>query len=364
VETARKLLTLGITTPDRVARGKTVTVEKVEKSDSKIVGVFKSEEKRRSLAASIDLKDGTYNCSCEDFVYRRMFCKHLVAMFFKLPKDLQSKVLELLKGKKEIIEKSKYVSTGSKTVDMLIGNGIPLGMVLNVIGESKIGKTLFSVQCACSASIQLGAPTLYIDTEGVFVSEEVQKGFLSIFEKRFGKKPEVDFVELRDLTNFADFLGLNIRVQPSESGKRLDALIQYSTIAEESPVFQLMKDIGYKMLVIDSFSALIKRTVPVPPQQNYPARAAIVNVTFGRLDEIVSKLRIPAIVVNHTSKAPDNPFAHGKMYGGSAMIYNSKLILQILRHKEEGKRRFKLVYAPAQLEKIVDVELKKDFGYV
>lgn len=362
MEELRKLMTLGITTPDRVARGKNVEIEKIEKGENKVIAVIKSKEKR-NLVSSIDLNNGSYNCSCEDFVYRKIFCKHLVALFLRLPKDIRVQLLEKLKQQKTELDSKKYVSTGSKTIDGLLGKGIPLGMILNVIGESKIGKSLFAIQCASYASIQLDAPALYIDTEGVFVSDDTKQIFLSMFAKRFNDQPDVDFVELRDLTNFADFLGLDIQVNPTESGKRLDALIQYMTTATESPIFDLIKDIGYKMIVIDSFSALVKRVIPVPPQQNYPARASIINVVFGRLDEIVSKMQIPAIVVNHTSKAPDNPFVHGHLYGGSAMIYNSKLILQILKHKEEKMRKFKLVYAPGRIEEVVDVSLKDDYGY-
>ena len=363
-EEIRVLLKEGLTTPDRLIKGKKIKPKNIEKTNSKVVAVFESKEKKRDLVCSIDLESGTFNCSCEDFQYRKILCKHLVSIYLRLPKQMKEKFLSSLREKKETLFKEGTISTGSERLDEFLGGGLPIGSITNLIGSSKIGKSLFCIQCSSLFSITTGKPVLYIDTETTFLSEEVQKRILGFFNKRFNGEASIDFVDIRDLTSFADFLGLNIKILPTETGKRLDAMIQYSTITEESPIFELMKDVGYGMLVIDSFSALIKRAIPVPPQQNFPARAAIINVLFGRLDEIVSKLRIPCITVNHISIAPDNPYAKGRLYGGTAMFYNSKLILQILSGKDKDKRRFRLVYMPGRTEEEIEIELRKDFGYI
>ena len=360
----RALLKEGITTPDRVIRGKNIKPKSIDKSDSKIMAIFDSDEKKRSLVCSIDLESGTFNCSCEDFQYRKVLCKHLISVYLRLSKPIREKFLKSLREKKDKIFKEGTISTGSKKLDEFLGGGLPIGSIANLIGNSKIGKSLFCIQCSSLFSITTGKPVLYCDTEAALISEDVQKRILGFFNKRFNGESAVDFVDIRDLTSFADFLGLNIKILPTETGKRLDAMIQYSTITEESPIFELMKDVGYGMLVIDSFSALIKRAVPVPPQQNFPARAAIINVLFGRLDEIVSRLRIPCIAVNHISIAPDNPYAKGRLYGGTAMFYNSKLILQILGGKDKNHRRFRLVYMPGRTEEEIEIELRRDYGYV
>ena len=363
-EEVRFLLKKNLTTPDRLVKGKKIKPKNVEKTDSKIIAVFESEGKKRDLVCSIDLEAGTFNCACEDFQYRKILCKHLVSVYLRLPKEIREKFLTAVKEKKDQVFKEGTISTGSAKLDEFLGGGIPIGAVTNLIGSSKIGKSLFCIQCSSLFSITTGKPVLYIDTEAALISEEVQKRILGFFNKRFNGEASIDFVDIRDLTSFADFLGLNIKILPTETGKRLDAMIQYSTVTEESPIFELIKDVGYGMLVIDSFSALIKRAVPVPPQQNFPARAAIINVLFGRLDEVVSKLRIPCIAVNHISIAPDNPYSKGRLYGGSAMFYNSKLILQILGGKDQNKRRFRLVYMPGRTEEEIEIELKRNYGYV
>ena len=357
----RALLKSGITTVNRVMKGRKIKPERVEQSESKIVAIFKG-NKNRTVSSSVDLEKGEFFCSCEDYKYRKVFCKHLVSLVLNA-KDKRI-IFDLMKSKKKQIIASSRISTGSDRLDKFLGGGLPISCVVNLIGRSKIGKSLFATQVASYVSISQNSPVLYIDTEAMFATPEFRNRLTSIFEKRFNGRSNIDFIDVRELDSFADLLGLDIKVLPTESGKRLDALIRYTSFTEDCSLFELVKEIGYKFIVVDSFSALIKRTIPVPPQQNYPARAAIINVLFGRLDEIVEKNRIGCIVINHISTAPDNPYDRGRLFGGSAMIYNSKFILQILGSEKSAKRKFRLLYAPGRREEETEIELRENYGYV
>jgi len=355
----RTLLKLGISSADRVMKGRKIKPSKVEKSDSKIIAIF---NKKRTISSSIDLEKGEYFCSCEDHQFRKTFCKHLASLYFN--SEDKEEILKALKEKKEQIIASNYISTGSETLDSFLGGGLPVSSITNLVGRSKVGKSLFAAQVASYISIMKDAPALYIDSEAMFATQDARDRVLSFFEKRFNGKSNIDFIEIRDLESFAELLGLDIKILPTESGKRLDALINYTSFTEECSLFEMVKEIEYKFVVVDSFSSLIKRAIPVPPQQNYPARAATMNVLFGRLDEVVEKNGIAGIVVNHISIAPDKPYDRGRLFGGSAMTYNSKFILQILGSERSIKRKFRLLYAPGRREDEIEVELRPDYGYV
>jgi len=354
----RVLLTLSITDPSRISKGMKLKVKHIEETDKRITAVVKND---RDITCFVDLETGKYCCSCEDFKFRKVFCKHLVALLMATKK--KKEVLEVLKNQKIEEIKNSKISTGSETLDKFFGGGIPGNAVTNIIGSSKIGKTTFAVQVASKLSIETGNPVIYLDTEAMFATVDARKRLVSVFEKRFNGNASIDFVDVRDISTFADYLGLMVEVNPTEKKKRLDAMINYDTEITESPLYELVEAMNYKMIVVDSLSALIKRTIPVPPQQNYPARAAIINVFFGRLDEIASKLNVPVVMINHISRDPTS-FDRGKLFGGSAMIYNSKFIVQILAGSKSIYKKFRLLYAPGRKEEEIEVEFRDDYGYV
>jgi RecA/RadA recombinase len=76
---------------------------------------------------------------------------------------------------KEAVARAKglaTISTGSKTIDSLIGGGMRCGELLHVFGHGQSGKSQLAAQAALSAASE-GQPVLYIDTEGSFRPERL-----------------------------------------------------------------------------------------------------------------------------------------------------------------------------------------------
>lgn len=71
-----------------------------------------------------------------------------------------------------------YISTGSKTLDTLLGSGIETGSITEIFGEFRTGKTqLCHTLCVtCQLPIKDGGGAgmaMYIDTEGTFRPERL-----------------------------------------------------------------------------------------------------------------------------------------------------------------------------------------------
>jgi len=358
----KRLIKLGLTTPDRAALALEIKIKDIIRNSDKFTGIV---EKDRTIVPSINISSGEYACSCEDYIYRKVFCKHLVALFLRLNEDDKERFLKsFLESRKSVPSKiGRPLSSGCEALDKLMGGGVPSGILLGIYGESKIGKTWLAYQLSSAISSQLKKPSLYIDTEG-FSFDKLREYFSRRFEGS-----EVHITEARDIYRLLEFFGIKLVLKSSEGG-RIDAIIELSSKPFESPAYRLIRDLEYKVLVIDSLTEVLKRFIPVPPQQNFPARAAVINVLFGRLEEIVSPLNIVGIIVHHQSKNPMMEHSWGKPYGGQNIMYNLKYLLQILPPRKadietygERCRRILRAYWPGLEQEEVVVVLEKDYGY-
>ena len=354
----KRLIELGLTTPDRVAAAFNIKFKDISRNSDVIYGII---EKERSIVPMIKPKDNKYSCTCEDFLYRKLLCKHLVALYLRLT-DAEK---EMFLNFKDIgISKTSYLSTGCEALDKLLQGGVPRGILLGIFGESKIGKTWLAYQIAASAAKQTGKPALYIDTEE-FAFERLKE----YFSKRFGDFT-VHTTSITDIHKLLEFFGIGIELNLSEGG-RIDALIKLQSESFNSPIYQLAKEMEYCVIVLDSMTEVLKRSIPTPPQQNFPARAAVINILYGRFEEIVSGLNATGIIIHHQSRNPMMSQSWGKPYGGPNILYNTKYLLQILPPRKadiekygERARRIIRVYWPGLEEEEVVCKLEKDWGYV
>ena len=67
---------------------------------------------------------------------------------------------------------STTISTGSKSVDSLLGGGVHSGMITDIYGESGSGKSQFCFTL-CSNNSRRGFRTLFIDSAGTFRPERI-----------------------------------------------------------------------------------------------------------------------------------------------------------------------------------------------
>jgi len=95
-------------------------------------------------------------CSCPYYVFNNTTCKHIIHLMNNLEYDKMTKKTNL-----------NFIDTGSKTVDDLLGGGIPYGIVTAIFGEPTSGKTMFGKQMGLVNIAKTGKKTILIETEGL-----------------------------------------------------------------------------------------------------------------------------------------------------------------------------------------------------
>jgi len=343
-------------------------VEDLTVASGKVYTVIESNG--RSLSPSVDLVDGSYNCTCEDYIFRKpIMCKHIIALLRTLKKrrkrDFETFIASLDKAQNNPTVDS-YIPTDVPALDSVI-HGVPRGAVFGLVGEPKVGKTFFSYQIAANATRD-GGRALFVNTEIDFPAKEMFDKIKEIYCRRYGmQEAKVDVINIDSLVQLCKFFGLQVEI--AGEGKKVDARIVPEDF-EKSLCHNLIMSGGYRIVVVDSLTAPLKQAIPVPPNQNLPARATVVNMLWGHFSKIVSKFNIPIIVTHHVSKDPQS-HTYGQPFGGDTVLYNMKFIVYVLGGSEKERklwgeegRRFMVYRYPGIAERIiVSARLKKDWGF-
>lgn len=69
---------------------------------------------------------------------------------------------------------SRWIPTGSLSLDRALEGGLPPGTITLLYGEAETGKTSLAMQCAVN-SARLGCKTLFIDSDGDFSPERLSQ---------------------------------------------------------------------------------------------------------------------------------------------------------------------------------------------
>jgi hypothetical protein len=325
-----------------------------------LIGAVRVESDKEPLVARVESYvvkvsgDGSYTCSCSDFQYRGKLCKHTLAVLMKAPSERAMKIIDAIVTQRQ--QPTPTLSWGIKALDELAL--LPVG-VIGVIGPSKVGKTLFVSQILYKLSADLKRPGLYIDTEGFYTPEAIASSE-QIFSKRLGEGARVEFMRLKTLESLLSFFGLDMVIEARE--KKIDVSVTFSTPADETPAMKIASFLGASAMAIDSFTMPIKRIFG-SGTQNLPARAALINALFARLEEMSSVLEIPIFVTHHVGKSPINPYDPYKPYGGSALLYNLKHILLVLHGEKPDLRRVVRFAWPYKTRDEVTLKLVENHGY-
>ena len=290
--------------------------------------------------------DGTYICDCEDYVMRRKFCKHLVALFRIAPEEARKRFYS-----KTITTTMIRVPLSITRLNSLLGGGVPINVVLTITGPTKAGKTWLATQLAFEVSSALSMSAIYIDTEGFF-NPETENAFRGYF-RRFSRA-NVIFSQVRDPTDLADLLGLNVSIV-----RRGDSHEVHVT-KDRPPLLEYAREQRACVIVIDSLSYVLKSMISFA-LQNLAPRANVVNAMYSQLDYIAASLPALVIVVQHVSFNPRSQ--EFKLYGGPTMMYLVKYALFVQKLSESKRRIVRLVW-PGMPEDSVEVEMRRDYGYV
>jgi len=317
---------------------------------------------------SIDYQCSRYWCSCPQYVYNKILCKHI---------NLVISNLELDKMVNKIAQLDK-LSTGSKVIDDLLGGGIPYGTITTIFAEPKTGKSMLTYQVGIGNIKETKLKTLYIDTEGI--RRQDFNSIINKFNSRYDVPPKeliekfeyrttLGDLQLKSIQKLFQIFGIMPMIEMSKGGRYT---VQFETCA---PLIKEEQWKDYGMIIVDSMTAPLKMAIGANTS-NLPTRSQLTERLFGVLIEVAMRHNIAVIVNHHSSVNPVNMFGRdfGKAWGGDPILYNSKYALLILdadgkTKKETGFgdecRRVVLIRRPDEqdTDKKFPVRLKKDYGY-
>jgi RecA/RadA recombinase len=244
-------------------------------------------------------------CPCPFYIFKKVNCKHVNCLIGQI--DANS-----MKPTKRF----ENFLCGCTTIDLLMGNGFPLGSVTAIFGQSGNGKTLLSAQLALSCIKNLGKDVIVIETEGNREQDYLE--LLNRFKDRF----ELTEAEIAKHIHFYSVVG----DFQSQAIITLLKMVGYETTMEQSKVGDkyavTFKDckLGIKedelkasgLLIIDSLTKPIKTSIG-SKTQNLPSRAELIARFFGRIYQLAYNYNLSVIINHHASVNPVTPF--GRDFG-------------------------------------------------
>jgi len=197
--------------------------------------------------------------------------------------------------------KPDRVSTGSQTLDDLLGGGLERRTITQIYGESASGKSAFCLMAAV-ASLRAGNSVVYIDTEGFSVERFTQ-------------------IAGADAAEFADRLYL---FEP------LDFAQQGTMIADTEGLLKASDHAPIGLLVMDSATALYRTELDL-------GREALRKLLHHmiKLLGLAKKYDIPVLITNQIFMDIERERVSG--LGGTALEHLSKAIVRL--EKKDSVRR-------------------------
>jgi len=376
----------GATTPDRIDGASDVKIKNIEMTNDKVIAILlPSKEGGTTHSPSLNFVTGEYICTCEDYMYKHFMCKHIMALVKHLLEHKRKVFDEFVKhyetkSDEEPMLVTTSIPSGIKSFDELLFGGWPTEVLTVLAGESKIGKTWLMFQSGAYNAAH-GGKTLYIETEGVYVRKQALDDMTGYFTRRFGDfRKNFHMTYPRTIEKVCELLGMGVVVGEKDNMKT--AHTWFTSGDDAFPLYQLVRREGYNLIVIDSVTKPLKIKIPVPPNQNRGARAAILNPLLGRLERLAEDLKCAVVVIIHLSKDEGaNRFVtglerEGSIWGGQTLKFNVKYEIQVKdgaqsqdlskKERDQGivsKRLWRREWV-AQLPREVTVNVVPDYGYV
>ncbi|CEG64973.1 hypothetical protein RMATCC62417_01859 [Rhizopus microsporus] len=199
------------------------------------------------------------------------------------------------------IQSNTTLTTGDDTMDKLLGGGIPLGTITEIVGESSSGKTQLGLQLCLSVQKPaleggLEGSAIYIHSEGPFPSSRLNQ----LVDKYVSK---------------------------------YDGESQYRVLAYQLPAFLDLQQKSQKkirLVVIDSISAIYRSDNTY--KQRFDKMSEICEIGM-RLKRIASQYNLAVVTINQVTDVPDTSLK------GSAFISHMEewLDFSLINQQENGR---------------------------
>jgi hypothetical protein len=277
--------------------------------------------------------------------------------------------------------------TGCEALDLAADGGLVMGTISQLFGEKGLGKSILSLQAACSA-VARGRSAVVLDTEQSYASSLIPY-WLERLARRFscevrlararlersprGARKKVTRTQLitalaaslnglglsyteEQLRLAADALSSEVDVSHDASppcllllevpevldllalhgvdaalevtaGGRVDIRLKHTPLLD-SPLRRLVRELGASLLVYDSLSSPFKGLFGAT--QSLPARSAALAMVLSHAQKLCSELGLAVLAVSHASINPTQPFDR-RPYGGIILGHESKFVFELCR---------------------------------
>jgi len=261
----------------------------------------------------------------------------------------------------------KSISTGCQTIDDLFFGGIPLGAVSGFVAEPDTGKSFLAIQTAVLNATK-GGKTLIINTENMSYEH-----WFKVFADRFNfpfEELSIEVASVLDLKDILRLFGIKAKMSLSKKGLRLEPRLE---IEDEYLIKEkLTNDSKINFIIIDSMSMPIKSYIE-QKVENYPSRATIENIFFGRLEEVAKNFNCAILLTHHiTGVDPFKPWKKDEPYGGPIIRYHTKYLMHLWNSTSKGREKYGETVKRIQRERFANqiasevaiVDVKTDYGYI
>lgn len=226
---------------------------------------------------------------------------------------------ELIKMRQEV----QRLTTGSKTVDELVGGGLETQTITEFYGEYGVGKSVLCHQLAVNVQLPvdsggLGGAALYIDTENTF-------------------RPEW-------IIRMAEPLGLD----PQEAAQKIIYSEAYNSdhqILLLEKADKVIKENNIRLIIVDSLTAHFRSEYL--GREMLAERQQKLNSHMHRLVRLARAFNAAAVVTNQVMSKPDQFFAMAvEPVGGHVVAHTSHTRIFLRRTASGPVRIARLVSSP------------------
>ena len=157
------------------------------------------------------------------------------------------------------------ISTGCRTIDKLLGGGVPSESITLIYGEAETGKTTLALQCTLACARQ-GYKTLFVDCDGTFSARRLSQ----IASERFEEMAElIIFMRPNDFR---------------EQATVIDQLTDYVT-----------KNFG--LIVFDTFNSLYRLRIAESPSRTFELNREL-NRQLAVLAQLAKTQKIAVLITS------------------------------------------------------------------
>ncbi|MFQ6076517.1 MAG: DNA repair and recombination protein RadA [Candidatus Bathyarchaeia archaeon] len=225
---------------------------------------------------------------------------------------------ELLEHRKEVAR----LTTGSRSLDDLLGGGVETQAVLELAGAYGVGKTQICFTLCVTIQLPqeeggLGGGALYVDTEGTFRPERI--------------------VEIAQAWGLDAYQILkNIVVARAFNSDHQILIVEKAD--------ELIKARNIKLVVVDSVVSHFRSEYI--GRESLPARQQKLNKHLHRLLRMAEIYNIPAVITNHVVATPDVFFGPTSKPAGGHVLAHLSTNRIFLRKGKHNMRIAKVIDSP------------------